>query len=67
MDRSLQELVWSKLPLNEFQRQDLLNDLMTEMHVPTESKEDIELTSQAIKKRKRGSPIEQSESSHHMC
>jgi hypothetical protein len=67
MDRSLQELVWSNLPLNAFQRQDLLNDLMTEMHVPMESKEDIELTSQAIKKRKRGSPTEQSENPNHMC
>jgi hypothetical protein len=67
MDRSLQELVWSKLPLNEFQRQDLLNDLATEMHAPMESKEDLEMTSQVIKKRKRGHAIEQSESSNHMC
>jgi hypothetical protein len=50
--------------LNEFQRQDLLNDLMHEMHVPMESKQDLEMTSQVIKKRKRGHAIEQSESSN---
>jgi hypothetical protein len=63
MDRGLQELVWSKLPLNEFQRQDLLNDLMHEMDSPMESKEDIEMTSKVIKKRKRTN--EQSETSSH--
>jgi hypothetical protein len=65
MDRQLQQLVWSKLPLNEFQRQDLLNDLISDVHVPMESKEDIEVTSQAIKKRKRGLN-EQSGTSSHM-
>ncbi len=64
--QELQELVWSKLPVNEFQRQDLLKDLMTEMHhLPMESNEDLEMTSQVIKKRKR--TIEQSESPNHIC
>ena len=67
MDRGLQEMVWSKLPLNEFQRQDLLNDVMSEIHVPMESKEEIEMTSQVIKKRKRGPPIEQYENQDHSC
>jgi hypothetical protein len=43
MDRGLQEMVWSKLPLNEFQRQDLLNDLMAEMDSPMESAEDLKV------------------------
>jgi hypothetical protein len=51
MDRALQELVWSTLPLNEFQRQDLLGNLLTEMHVP-EVKEDLEVTFQVSKKQK---------------
>jgi hypothetical protein len=65
MNRFMQELVWSRLPLNEFQRQDLLNNLLTEMHLPVESNEDLEMTSQVIKKRKRGHAIEQSETSSH--
>jgi hypothetical protein len=66
MDKGLQELVWSKLPLNEMQRQDLLHDLMHEINVPMESKQDIEMAPQVIKKRKREPTIEQCETSSHM-
>jgi hypothetical protein len=66
MDHELQKLVWSKLPLNAMQRQDLLNDIICDMHVPMKSKQDLEMTSQVIKKRKR-TTAEQSENQNHMC
>jgi hypothetical protein len=67
MDRSLQELVWAKLPLNEMQRQDLLNNLVAELSMdtsPDDSKQTLEMNSQIIKKRKRTN--EQCENLHHM-
>jgi hypothetical protein len=64
MDFAMQQEVWTKLPLTDFQRQAILKDLMSESNVPIESDEDIEVAPQ--KKRKRTLPIERSESSHHM-
>jgi hypothetical protein len=68
MDHAFQQEVWSKLPLNEYQRQDLLNNLIAELAMD-ESSEDIQSVLQETpqKKRKRGPPIEQSESPNHMC
>jgi hypothetical protein len=63
MDRALQQLVWSKLPLNDIQRNDMLNDLAA---LPVEAQDDIESTSHVQKKRKRHS-IEQSENQDHSC
>jgi hypothetical protein len=68
MDRSLQELVWSKLPLNEFQRQDLLNNLVQDLEMDRNA-EDNKSTLQHTppKKRKKRELSEQSGSQDHMC
>jgi hypothetical protein len=60
-------LFGSKLPLNEFQRQDMLNNLMQELtmdELSAEVKQDLEETPQ--KKRKRGLN-ELSENPDRMC
>jgi hypothetical protein len=65
MDFAMQQEVWSRLPLNEVQRQDMLSNLIQEMATREDIKPNLEGTPQ--KKRKRGPPIEQSESPNHMC
>jgi spore germination protein YaaH len=54
MDHAFQQEVWSTLPLNEYQRQDLLNNLIAEL-VMDESSEDVkrDLEETPQKKRKR--------------
>jgi hypothetical protein len=66
MDKALQELVWSKLPINEFQRQDMLNNLIQELAMDAsvaEVKHNLENAPQ--KKRRRSN--EQSENQDHNC
>jgi hypothetical protein len=65
MDFVMQQEVWSRLPLNEFQRRDMLSNLIQEMTTPEDTKSALEETPQ--KKRKRGPPNEQSENPGHTC
>jgi hypothetical protein len=68
MNRDLQELVWSKLPLNEFQRQDMLNNIIQDLEIDKYTEQiNSELEVMPLKKRKKGEISEQSESSNHMC
>jgi hypothetical protein len=63
MDYVLQQEVWARLPLNEYQRNDMLQSLLTEVE-PSQDVSDE--SSQQPKKRKREFS-EQCESQAHMC
>jgi hypothetical protein len=55
MDFAMQQEVWSKLPLNEFQRRDMLSKLIQEMTTMDDTSEDTKsaLEETPQKKRKR--------------
>jgi hypothetical protein len=66
MDYEMQQEVWNKLPLNEYQRNDMLQSLLTEVE-PTQDEIDAvsDEPSQQPKKRKRQFS-ERCESPNHM-
>jgi hypothetical protein len=69
MDFAMQQEVWAKLPLNDFQRRDMLSNLIQEMTTMDESSGDTKsaLEETPQKKRKRAPPNEQCENLHRMC
>jgi hypothetical protein len=67
MDYEMQQEVWARLPLNEYQRNDMLQSLLTEVQTSQDEMDTVsDGPSQQPKKRKRQFN-EQSESQAHMC
>ena len=53
MDFAMQQEVWSRLPLNDDQRNDMLRNLIADLQVDSETKSDPDKASEGHKKRKR--------------
>jgi hypothetical protein len=66
MDNALQELVWAKLPLNEFQRQDMLKNLIQELAMDKSASE-VKQNLEKVPQKKRRRATEQCESQNHTC
>ena len=63
----MQQEVWNKLPLNQYQRNDMLQSLLTEVQTSQDEMDTVsDESSEQPKKRKREFN-EQSETPAHMC